>query len=58
MVVEEGDSALDAEFEEQSLLLFGKVNNTQYSLDFREPVSPIQALGIALTSFASKLAVI
>lgn len=37
------------------LLLFGKRKKHIYSLDFKHPLSPVQALSIALSSFADKL---
>jgi hypothetical protein len=33
---------------------FGKVSKGHYALDFRQPVSPMQAFAIALSSFAYK----
>ena len=45
------------EDEERSLLMFGKVTKNRFTLDFREPFTPTQALFVALTAFASKLAV-
>lgn len=38
-------------------LMFGKMTETRYSLDFRHPISPLQAFGIALAGIARKLAV-
>ena len=59
LVVEPGREDLEEEFgANKTLLLFGKVTNERYSLDYRYPLSPVQALGIALTTFASKLAVV
>jgi len=46
-----------SEDEERSLLMFGKVTKNRFTLDFREPFTPTQALFVALTAFASKLAV-
>eukprot|EP00948_MAST-09A_sp_MAST-9A-sp1_P002412 g2412.t1 len=34
---------------------FGKVKNGKYNLDFKHPVSPLQAFGVALSAFAWKL---
>jgi len=35
---------------------FGRINSDQFICDFRYPLSPIQALGIALSSFDSGIA--
>ena len=37
-------------------LMFGKRGKDVFSLDFREPLSPAAAFGIALTTFATKWA--
>jgi hypothetical protein len=39
------------------LMLFGKVTKSRFSLDFRAPLSVMQAMSIALSSFADKLMV-
>ena len=49
---------LKEEFSDTPLMIFGKVNASRYSLDYRYPLSPMQAFAIALTTFASKLAVV
>lgn len=36
-------------------LLFGKRDDDTFSLDFRWPMTPLQAIGIALSSFESSL---
>lgn len=36
---------------------FGKMSKTRFSLDFRYPLSPVVALGIACTTFAKKMVV-
>eukprot|EP00299_Pterocystis_sp_00344_P001254 c11088_g1_i1.p1 GENE.c11088_g1_i1~~c11088_g1_i1.p1 ORF type:complete len:550 (-),score=89.75 c11088_g1_i1:990-2639(-) len=38
-------------------LMFGKMTETRYSLDFRHPLSKLQAFGIGLAGIARKLAV-
>lgn len=40
-----------------TLLRHGKVNQDRYILDYRYPLSPVQALAVAVTSFAEKLLV-
>lgn len=37
------------------LIQFGKVKNGKYNLDFKNPVAPLQAFGIALSAFSWKL---
>lgn len=39
------------------VMLFGKVDKDTFSLDFKPPLSPAVAMGIALSTFAGKLAV-
>jgi hypothetical protein len=39
------------------LMLFGKVTKHRFSLDFRPPLSVMQAMSVALSSFADKLMV-
>ena len=34
-----------------AIMQFGKVTSSRYVLDFKYPLSPIQAFGIALTAF-------
>ena len=38
-------------------LRFGKMTKQRFSLDFRDPFSPLVALGVAVTTFAKKRAV-
>ena len=58
LVIEQTDADLVSEFGSKiPLLRFGKISKDRYALDFRYPLSPVQALGIALTTFASKLMV-
>jgi hypothetical protein len=40
-----------------TLLRHGKINEDRYCLDYRYPLSPVQALAISVTSFADKLLV-
>ena len=35
---------------------FGRVQDDVFTMDFQYPMSPLQAFGIALTSFDAKLA--
>jgi hypothetical protein len=39
---------------EHAMLQLGKKTNESFILDFRYPISPLQAFGIAITSFASE----
>ncbi len=39
--------------EEEPILQFGKSSPTRFILDFKYPLSPLQAFGIALASFAT-----
>mgnify|MGYP003695148745 FL=1 len=58
LVIEQDNAELVSEFGSKiPLLRFGKISKDRYALDFRYPLSPVQALGIALTTFASKLMV-
>jgi tubby-related protein 1 len=43
--------------EGEVLMSFGKMKKHRFSLDFREPLSCIQAFSVALSSFAKKLVV-
>jgi tubby-related protein 1 len=36
----------------KGILQFGKTHQSMYALDFRYPISPLQAFGIALSTFA------
>ncbi|KAI6196667.1 hypothetical protein M3Y94_01136200 [Aphelenchoides besseyi] len=38
------------------VMQFGRINNETFTMDFRYPLSPIQAFGIAMSSFHGKLA--
>lgn len=38
---------------ERSVLQFGKSTATRFVLDFKYPLSPLQAFGIAISTFAS-----
>lgn len=38
------------------IMQFGKIEQDTFTMDFRYPLSPVQAFGIALTSFDAKLA--
>ena len=58
LVIQQDDESLMAEFgQKKPLLRFGKVSKDRYALDFSYPLSPVQAMGIALTTFAQKLMV-
>ena len=58
MCVPEDDQQLVDEFgAKTNLMRFGKITDDRYSLDYRYPLSPIQALCIALSSFSDKLVV-
>lgn len=35
---------------------FGRIDNNNFTMDVRYPLSPVQAFGIAMTSFHKKLA--
>ena len=52
----EGDDDAASD-EDRVLMLFGKVSRDRFSLDFAPPLSVVQALAIALTTFTDKLAV-
>ena len=53
----ENQRLVDEFGEGTTLLRHGKVNEDRYCLDYRYPLSPVQALAISLTSFADKLLV-
>ena len=58
LVIQQDDAALVSEFGQKTpLLRFGKISKDRYALDFSYPLSPVQAMGIALTTFAQKLMV-
>ena len=58
LVIQQDDQALVNEFgQKKPLLRFGKISKDRYALDFSYPLSPVQAMGIALTTFAQKLMV-
>lgn len=46
-----------ADAQDHTLMLFGKVTSDRFSLDFRAPLSPAIAFGIALSSLTRKKAV-
>lgn len=46
----------DPEREEFIYLQFGRINDDTFSMDFKFPLSPIQAFGICLSSLANKYA--
>eukprot|EP01031_Cornospumella_fuschlensis_P039362 gene39362-47913_t len=51
------EAPLDPETQEihnRAVFQFGKTSHTKYSLDFKFPLSPIQAFGIALSTFGSE----
>eukprot|EP00638_Chattonella_subsalsa_P000479 CAMPEP_0117767570 /NCGR_PEP_ID=MMETSP0947-20121206/21721_1 /TAXON_ID=44440 /ORGANISM="Chattonella subsalsa, Strain CCMP2191" /LENGTH=552 /DNA_ID=CAMNT_0005591311 /DNA_START=47 /DNA_END=1705 /DNA_ORIENTATION=+ len=48
---------MEQEFGEDVYLRFGKMSKTRFSLDFRHPISPVVALGIAASAFADKILV-
>lgn len=43
--------------EEITVLRFGKVSKTRFTLDYAAPMAPIQALAVACSAFANKMAV-
>ncbi|RLN68600.1 hypothetical protein BBJ29_001514 [Phytophthora kernoviae] len=45
------------EEEEITVLRFGKVSKTRFTLDYAAPMAPIQALAVACSAFANKMAV-
>lgn len=56
--VDPENDSLAHEFGAKTVILrFGKVTKDRFALDCRNPLSPMQALAIALTSFAKKLIV-
>ena len=58
LVIQQDDQLLVNEFgQKKPLLRFGKISKDRYALDFSYPLSPVQAMGIALTTFAQKLMV-
>lgn len=52
--LKEGTSTKD---DGRVFLRFGKMSKSRFSLDFRDPFSPLVALGVAVTTFAKKRAV-
>eukprot|EP00300_Choanocystis_sp_HF-7_P015214 c18975_g1_i1.p1 GENE.c18975_g1_i1~~c18975_g1_i1.p1 ORF type:complete len:537 (-),score=99.96 c18975_g1_i1:1718-3304(-) len=48
---------VQGEDSEDVFLMFGKMEEMKYSLDFRHPISKLQAFGIGLAGIARKLAV-
>jgi len=58
LVPEAKNESMDEEFGAETVCLrFGKVEKDRFSLDFRHPISPIQAMAICLSSFSTKLVV-
>eukprot|EP00968_Pinguiococcus_pyrenoidosus_P006587 scaffold441_cov241-Pinguiococcus_pyrenoidosus.AAC.4 len=52
---EKGNFHAEHELGEDAVYLrFGKVSKKKFSLDFRAPISPVLALGIACSAFADK----
>ena len=51
----EREMALTA-IEERVVLQFGKVGKDEFTMDYRWPMSPLQAFGICLGSLDNKLA--
>ena len=52
------NEAMDEEFGADTVCLrFGKVTKDRFALDYRHPISPFQAFGIALTTFSKKMVV-
>ncbi|KAG7383160.1 hypothetical protein PHYBOEH_010073 [Phytophthora boehmeriae] len=47
----------NGEEEEITVLRFGKVSKTRFTLDYAAPMAPIQALAVACSAFANKMAV-
>ena len=39
----------------EELIIFGKVNESKFNLDMMNPISPLIAFGIALSSFDSRI---
>lgn len=55
---EASNEAMDDEFGSDTVCLrFGKVLKDRFSLDYRHPIAPVQALFISMTAFATKRAV-
>ena len=57
LVGEKGNANMEEFPEDTVFLRFGKMSKTRFSLDFRYPLSPVVALGIACTTFAKKMVV-
>ena len=57
LVAEKGNVNMEEFPEDTVFLRFGKMSKTRFSLDFRYPLSPLVALGIACTTFAKKMVV-
>lgn len=54
---ERWNSSLGCRLDEEDVVMqFGRVDTDTFTCDFRYPLSPIQAFGIALSSFESRLA--
>ena len=48
---------IDPQYDDRVLMLFGKVSQDKWSLDYAPPMNPLTCLFVALTAFSSKLAV-
>jgi len=58
LVPDPRNEVMEEEFGSETVCLrFGKVKKHHFTLDFRHPISPIQALAIAATSFTQKMLV-
>jgi len=57
LTAEKGNRAMDDFPDDTVFMRFGKMSKTRFSLDFRYPLSPVVALGIACTTFAKKMVV-
>ena len=52
ILVEDSD---DENISNRNLLVFGKIDDNTFSLEFVDPLSPLQAFGIAVSQFDFKL---
>ena len=48
---------IDVNKPDETLMLFGKVTKNHFSLDYKMPLTVVQALAVALSSFADKMMV-
>eukprot|EP00388_Colpodella_angusta_P012631 GDKJ01032001.1.p1 GENE.GDKJ01032001.1~~GDKJ01032001.1.p1 ORF type:complete len:536 (+),score=81.13 GDKJ01032001.1:37-1644(+) len=51
------DASLPSDGKEEIFLMFGKVSKDEFALDFREPISPLAAISIAVAAMTKKTAV-